>query len=114
VLSEDPRARRLRVTELLAAGVDVDWACDVEEALFRATCVAPDVIVLDGPRDPRVVRDILDRVAAFGATRRVPVVLRSDFALSSGLNDRCAAVVRGPSAGAQIVRALQSLACPPR
>jgi hypothetical protein len=108
VLSEDARTRRLRVTELLAAGVEVDWSRDIEEALFRASCAAPDVIVLDGPRDPRLVRQILDHLASFAPTRAVPVILRSDFALSPEVRDRCAAVVRGPGVGDQIVGAVRT------
>jgi hypothetical protein len=114
VLSEDARTRRLRVTELLAAGVEVGWARDIEEALFRASCASPDVIILDGPRDPPLVRQLLDLLVCFPATRGVPVILRSDFALSPQVRDRCAAVVRGPGAGDQIVGAVRALAESPQ
>jgi CheY-like chemotaxis protein len=114
VLSEDARTRRLRVTELLTAGFEVDWARDIEEALFRATCASPDVIVLDGPRDPPLVRQLLDHLASFEPTHRLPIILRSEFALPREVRDRCAAVVRGPEAGEQIVAFVQALAFLPR
>jgi hypothetical protein len=109
VLSEDPRTRRLRVTELLAAGVEVGWARDIEEALFRASCASPDVIVLDGPRDPPLVRQLLDLLVSFPPTVGVPIILRSDFALSAEVRGCCAAVVRGPGVGEQIVGAVKAL-----
>jgi hypothetical protein len=109
VLSEDARTRRLRVTELLAAGFEVDWARDLEEALFRASCAVPDAIVLDGPRDPLLVRQLLAHLASFSPTRGVPVILRSDFSLSPEVRQGCAAVVRGPGVGAQIVGAVDAL-----
>jgi hypothetical protein len=109
VLSEDARTRRLRVTELLAAGVEVDWARDIEEALFRASCASPDVIVLDGPRDPPLVRQLLDLLVSFPATAAVPIILRSDFALSPEVRGSCAAIVRGPGVGEQIVGAVRTL-----
>jgi DNA-binding response OmpR family regulator len=114
VLSEDARTRRLRVTELLTVGFEVDWARDIEEALFRATCASPDVIVLDGPRDPPLVRGLLEHLASFESTQRVPIILRSDFALSQDVRERCAAIVRGPGAGEQIVALVQAIAFLPR
>jgi hypothetical protein len=98
------------VTELLTAGFEVDWARDMEEALFRATCASPDAIVLDGPRDPPLVRGLLADLASFEPTCRVPIILRSDFALSRYVRDRCAAIVRGPAAGEQIVALVQAIA----
>jgi hypothetical protein len=110
VLSEDSRARRVRVSELLAVGIDVDWARDVDEAVVRASCAPPDVIILDGVRDPRILPQLLDQLAAFDATRRVPIILRSDFTLEPPVVARCAAVVRSPEAGLRIVGAVHSLA----
>jgi PleD family two-component response regulator len=110
VLSEDSRARRVRVSELLAVGIDVDWARDVDEAVIRASCVPPDVIIVDGVHDPRVLPRLLDQLASFDATRRVPVILRSDFSLDAPVVARCAAVVRSPEAGLRIVGAVHALA----
>jgi PleD family two-component response regulator len=110
VLSEDSRARRVRVSELLAVGVDVDWARDVDEAVVRASCSPPDVIILDGVRDPRLLLRLLDQLASFDATRHVPVILRSDFSLDAPVVARCAAVVRSPEAGLRIVGAVHALA----
>jgi DNA-binding response OmpR family regulator len=110
VLSEDSRARRVRVSELLAVGIDVDWARDIDEAIVRASCAQPDVIVLDGVRDARLLLPLLDQLGSFDATRRVPVVLRTDFTLEPPVVARCAAVVRSPEAGLRIVGAVRALA----
>jgi hypothetical protein len=108
VLSEDSRARRVRVNELLAVGIDVDWARDVDEAIVRSSCSPPDVIIVDGVRDPRLLPPLLEQLAAFDATRRVPIILRSDFTLEEPVVARCAAVVRSP-AGLRIVGAVHAI-----
>jgi hypothetical protein len=99
----------VRVSELLAVGIDVDWARNVHEAVVRASCAPPDVLVVDGVRDPRLLPRLLDRLATSDATRRVPVILRSDFGLDPQVAARCAAVVRSPEAGLRIIGAVHAL-----
>jgi hypothetical protein len=111
VLSEDARMRRLRVRELLAGGIDVDWAPHVEEVFRRLARARPDVLLVDVPRDPEVVRRVRQYLARIDATKGgVPILLGCDSRLSPELRGGCAAVVRGPGAGDPIVAVVRSLA----
>lgn len=110
VLSADPRARRSAVMELLAVGLEVDWARDVEEARFRAACSRPDAVVVESyPAPSRALGTLVAQLAAFQETAPVPVIVRSGDVLPPRVRERCVAVVRGPGAG-EIVALVRELA----
>jgi hypothetical protein len=89
----------------------VDWAGDADGALARMTSTVPDAVLVESLHSARGVDLVLTQLASSARTARVPVILRTDDAVSPSLRERCVAVVRGPNVR-DVVAVLYAIAIP--